>query len=137
MDLSSLSVGKFGRRWCSQVVRILNHRLEQIAIHCRQDPGQFRTLPDHIVHAKINAVERDVANLLGKVQFCPTLKGGKYCQLPMDFIGSGQKGPRSLSKYSGVWKRKAVLWPVLDTFLNTGRFWSSSGEGNDAWKDSK
>jgi transposase len=55
-------------RWNSQVVRILNHRLEQIAIHCRQEIGKFSTLPEHIAHEKINAVERGATYLLGKVR---------------------------------------------------------------------
>ena len=55
-------------RWNSQVVRILNHRLEQIAMHCRQEIGKFSTLPEHIVQEKINAVERGATYLLGKVQ---------------------------------------------------------------------
>ena len=55
-------------RWNSQVVRILNHRLEQIAMHCRQEVGKFSTLPEHIAQEKINAVERGAAYLLGKVR---------------------------------------------------------------------
>ncbi len=55
-------------RWNSQVVRILNHRLEQIAIHCRQEEGKFSTLSEHIASEKINAVERGAAYLLRKVQ---------------------------------------------------------------------
>lgn len=55
-------------RWNSQVVRILNHRLEQIAIHCRQEAGKFSTLPEHIPQEKINAVERGAAYLLGKMR---------------------------------------------------------------------
>jgi transposase len=55
-------------RWNSQVVRILNHRLEQVAIHCRQEPGKFSTLPEHIPREKINAVERGAEYLLGKVR---------------------------------------------------------------------
>ena len=55
-------------RWNSQVVRILNHRLEQIAMHCRQEVGKFSTLPEHIAEEKINAVERGATYLLGKVR---------------------------------------------------------------------
>ena len=39
-------------RWNSQVVRILNHRLEQIAMHCRQEVGKFSTLPEHIARRR-------------------------------------------------------------------------------------
>ena len=55
-------------RWNSQVVRILNHRFEQVAIHCRQEPGKFSTLGEHLADAKISGVERGAAYLLGKVR---------------------------------------------------------------------
>lgn len=51
-------------RWNSQVVRILDHRLEQIAICCRQEDGKFSTLSEHIASEKVNAVERGAAYLL-------------------------------------------------------------------------
>jgi hypothetical protein len=54
--------------WNNQTVRILNHRLETIALHCRQEPGKFSTLGAHIVSEKINSVERGAAFLLGKVR---------------------------------------------------------------------
>jgi transposase len=56
-------------RWNSQVVRILNHRFEQIALHCRQEPGKFSTLGEHLASEKISGVERGAAFLLGKVRF--------------------------------------------------------------------
>ncbi|MGH9817554.1 MAG: Mu transposase domain-containing protein, partial [Candidatus Acidiferrales bacterium] len=56
-------------RWNSQLVRILNHRFEQIAIHCRQEPGKFSTLGEHLASEKISGVERGAAFLLGKVRF--------------------------------------------------------------------
>jgi hypothetical protein len=55
-------------RWNSQVVRILNHRFEQIALHCRQEPGRFSTLHEHLASEKISSVERGAAFLLGKVR---------------------------------------------------------------------
>src|SRR6185503_7709239 len=55
-------------RWNSQVVRILNHRFEQIALHCRQEPGKFSTLHEHVAREKISGVERGAAYLLGKVR---------------------------------------------------------------------
>jgi transposase len=54
-------------RWNSQVVRILNHRFEQVALHCRQEPGRFSTLHEHLASEKISSVERGAAFLLGKV----------------------------------------------------------------------
>lgn len=55
-------------RWNDQVVRILNHRFEQIAIHCRQEPGRFSALDQHLASEKISSVERGAAYLLGKVR---------------------------------------------------------------------
>jgi hypothetical protein len=55
-------------RWNDQVVRIMNHRFEPIALHCRKEPGQFSTLHDHLASEKINSVERGAAYLLGKVR---------------------------------------------------------------------
>jgi transposase len=55
-------------RWNDQVVRILNHRFEQVAIHCRQEPGKFSTLHEHLANEKISSVERGAAHLLGKVR---------------------------------------------------------------------
>lgn len=56
-------------RWNDSVVRILNHRFEQIALHCRQVPGKFSTLHEHLASEKISSVERGAAYLLGKVRF--------------------------------------------------------------------
>ena len=55
-------------RWNSQTVRILNHRFEQIAIHCRQEPGKFSTLHEHLASVKISSVERGASFLLGKAR---------------------------------------------------------------------
>lgn len=55
-------------RWNDQVVRILNHRFEQIALHCRQVPGKFSTLREHLASEKISSVELGAAHLLAKVE---------------------------------------------------------------------
>lgn len=53
-------------RWNDQTVRILNHRLEQIALHCRQEPGRFSTLDAHLAKEKISGIERGASYLMGK-----------------------------------------------------------------------
>jgi transposase len=53
-------------RWDARLVRIFNHRLEQIAIHARQPPGKFSTHTSHIVTEKINGIERGATWLLQK-----------------------------------------------------------------------
>ena len=59
-------------RWNDQVVRILNHRFEQIALHCRQAPGKFSTLGEHLASRKISSVERGAEYLLRKVRLLGT-----------------------------------------------------------------
>jgi transposase len=55
-------------RWDARLVRIFNHRFEQIALHVRREPGRFSTLGEHIVPEKISGVERGAAWLLGKIR---------------------------------------------------------------------
>ena len=54
-------------RWDSRLVRIFNDRMEQIAVHPRQEPGRFSTPPEYIASKKISGVERGAAWLLGRV----------------------------------------------------------------------
>jgi transposase len=55
-------------RFNSHVVRIFNQRFEEIAMHCRKEPGKFSTLGEHLASEKISGVERGAAYLLGKVE---------------------------------------------------------------------
>ncbi len=55
-------------RWDSRLVRIFNHRFEQVALHVRREPGRFSTLSEHIAPEKISGVERGVQHLLDKVR---------------------------------------------------------------------
>jgi transposase len=55
-------------RWDARTVRIFNHRMEQIIVHARQEPGRFRTLTAHIASEKISGVERGTAWQLGRVR---------------------------------------------------------------------
>lgn len=54
-------------RWDARLVRIFNHRREQIAIHVRHEQGRFSTHGEHIAREKINGIERGTAYLLSKV----------------------------------------------------------------------
>jgi transposase len=56
-------------RWNSQTVRVLNHRMEQVTIHCLQEPGRFSTHAEHIDERKTHPIERGVEYLLRKVRF--------------------------------------------------------------------
>ena len=48
-------------RWDARLVRIFNHRLEQIAVHVRHEPGRFSTHGQHIAAEKISGIERGAA----------------------------------------------------------------------------
>ena len=52
-------------RWDLRLVRIFNHRMEQMCMHVRQEPGRFSTLPEHIPSQKRSGVERGAVYLLG------------------------------------------------------------------------
>jgi transposase len=54
-------------RWDSRLVRLFNHRREQIAVHPRQEPGKFSTLALHIPKEKISGQERGAHWLLSKI----------------------------------------------------------------------
>jgi transposase len=51
-------------RWDAHLVKIFNHRREQIAVHARQESGRFATAQDHIHRHKITSVERGTVYLL-------------------------------------------------------------------------
>jgi transposase len=55
-------------RWDLRLVRIFNHRMEQIALHVRKEPGQFSTLPEHIHSQKRSGVERGAEYLLSRAR---------------------------------------------------------------------
>ena len=50
-------------RWDARLVRIFNHRWEQIAIHVRHEQGRFSTHGEHIAREKISGIERGAAYL--------------------------------------------------------------------------
>jgi len=54
-------------RFDSRLVRIFNHRLEQIAIHVKHEKGRFSTDPRHIASEKISGVERGAGFLLRRI----------------------------------------------------------------------
>ena len=53
-------------RWESRLVRIFNHRWEQVAVHAKGEPGSFNTNPAHISDKKIATVERGAVWLLNR-----------------------------------------------------------------------
>jgi len=55
-------------RWNGRTVRVLNERMEQIAIHAKLDPGRYSTALAHVHPTKINGLERGITYLLGKAR---------------------------------------------------------------------
>ncbi len=53
-------------RWDSRLVKIFNHRMEQVAVHVKQEPGRFSTHASHLASEKISSVERGAEWLLKK-----------------------------------------------------------------------
>jgi transposase len=51
-------------RWDTRLVRVLNHRFEEIAVHVKAEPGRFKTNAAHIAEEKIADIERGATNLL-------------------------------------------------------------------------
>jgi transposase len=54
-------------RWDTRFVRILNDRLESIAVHARHEAGRFSTHDRHLPREKISGIERGAAWLLKQV----------------------------------------------------------------------
>lgn len=52
--------------WDSRVVRVFNHRFEQIAIHVKHEPGRFSTQNKHIPRKKRSGIERGATRLLNQ-----------------------------------------------------------------------
>jgi transposase len=55
-------------RWDLRLVRIYNSRMEQIALHARQQPGRFSTDPQHIHSRKRAAIENGLEYLLDRAR---------------------------------------------------------------------
>jgi transposase len=53
-------------RWDARLVRIFNHKFEQLALHVRHEQGRFSTQGQHIAREKIHGLERGVAYLLSR-----------------------------------------------------------------------
>ena len=59
-------------RWDSRLVRIFNHKMQQIALHTKHEPGRFSTQSKHIASEKINRVERGAVWLLERAALIGT-----------------------------------------------------------------
>jgi len=55
-------------RWDGHLVRVFDERMKPIAVHVRDEPGRFRTQPEHIAPQKVSGVEFGAARLLRDVR---------------------------------------------------------------------
>lgn len=55
-------------RWDGRLVRILDPRLREVAVHPACDPGRFSTLPGHVPARKISGLERGEGWMMGRLR---------------------------------------------------------------------
>jgi transposase len=55
-------------RWDSRLVRIFNHRMEEVAVHTKKERGQFSTDRAHLASEKISGVEQGAEALLKRAR---------------------------------------------------------------------
>jgi len=117
-------------RWNSRMLRILNERMEQIAIHCTQEKGRFSTLSDHIVPEKIHGIERGVEFHLRKIRFIG-VAAARWAELLIEERGvqaaRSMQGLLSLSKKFSAdemnracdlaWRSKATNYRAIKRLL--------------------
>jgi hypothetical protein len=89
-------------RWDSRVVRVFNHRFEQIAIHVKHEPGRFRTEPRHIPDQKRSGIEKGATWLLNKASLIGPRTGHWASQMVQQ---RGIEGVRVLMGVLGLGKR--------------------------------
>jgi len=118
-------------RWNSKTVTVLNHRLEQITIHCTQEPGRFSTQAAHIAPEKTHMIERGIEHLLRKVRILGP-QSTRWAESTLDARGiEGQRtiqGLLSLSrKFQAeqiegaceiAWRSKCFSYRAIKTLLN-------------------
>ena len=92
-------------RWDARVVRVFNHRFEQIALHVRREPGRFSTHAAHIAREKISGLERGAEFLLHKLgPIGPHTRQWAEAML----VARGIEGTRVLLGLVSLSKRHAV-----------------------------
>ncbi|AMV35669.1 Integrase core domain protein [Pirellula sp. SH-Sr6A] len=108
-------------RWNDRVVRMLNHRQEQIALHPRMEKGKFSTLSEHIAPSKINGIERGARHLMQKVR----LIGPNTTRWAEEAIN--ERGVHSMRTIQGVLGltrkyKSAAIEDASDTAWRSGSF---------------
>jgi transposase len=97
---------KVWARWELRVVRIFNQRMEQIALHARQQPGRFSTDPLHIHSRKRAAIENGADWLLDRVRLIGW-HSGTWAETMMK-----NRGPQGIRVLQGFLQLAAKHAPV-------------------------
>jgi len=92
-------------RWDARLVRIFNHRWEQVALHLRSEPGRFNTLGEHLAAEKISGLERGAAYLLTKVSAIGT-QAHQWAQATLS--GRGVAGTRVVQGLLSLQKKHSA-----------------------------
>jgi transposase len=117
-------------RWNSQTVRIFDHRMQQVAVHCFQEPGRFSTHSEHIDPKKTHTIERGVEYLLKKVRFLGSF-ATRWAESAIEHRGIAAsrtiQGLLSLCQHyesaqidracDVAWRSKAFSYRVIKTLL--------------------
>jgi transposase len=108
-------------RWDSRLVRVFNQRFEQIALHVRQEPGQFSTLSAHIAKEKISGLEKGAQSLLNKVG-CVGPHTRRWAEAMLQ--ARGIEGTRVLMGVAALTKKhpSAALEKACEIALSYGEF---------------
>jgi transposase len=106
-------------RWDPRLVRIFNHRFEQIALHVRHEQGRFSTHGEHIAAEKICGLEHGAEHLLNKVRFI-----GPRCHdwAQAMLMARGIEGTRVLQGLLALTKKhsRETLEKACETALSHG-----------------
>ncbi len=89
-------------RWDARIVRVYNHRFEQVAYHARKEPGKFGTDDRHISKRKRSGVERGTKYLLQKADVIGSHSGRWALQL---IENRGIEGVRPLLGFLSLAKK--------------------------------
>jgi hypothetical protein len=87
--------GKVWVRWDPRLVRVFNQRMEQIALHARQERGRFSTDPAHIHSRRRSIVENGLDYLMDQAR----LKGRHCGQWAEAMLKN--RGPRAIRVLQG------------------------------------
>jgi transposase len=91
-------------RWDARLVRVFNHRWEQIAVHVRHEQGRFSTHGQHLAKEKIGGLERGASYLLDKIGLIgPQTQAWAACVL----TARGIEGTRVLQGLLALTKKHA------------------------------